>query len=447
MKKNDIHRLEITDVTREGMGVGRADGMAVFVRSALVGDTVDARIIKVRGSFCVAIADRLITPSPHRIEPRCAVSGRCGGCAFQHMDYAAELALKRRWVEDALRRVGGLSVPVAPVTPSDTERYRNKAQFPIGRDARGRVVTGFYRRGTHDIVPIDDCLIGDARAGEALAAVREYAERRGVTTYDEASGTGLLRHVCLRSSMSGGLLLVLVANGEELPHADELVSLLRERLPGLAGVVLNVNRSDTNVVMGERCVTLWGRDAIEETLCGISFFIGPRSFFQVNSRQAERLYGHVRDLCALTGEQTLVDLYCGVGAMGLVCAGGARSVLGVERVPEAVEEARACAVRNGVANAQFMCGDAGECASELAAGGAGADVVLLDPPRKGCSADTLDAVLSMSPGRVVYVSCDPATLARDLRVLCAGGYRALSCQPFDMFPRTGHVESVVLLTK
>ena len=454
LAKNDVVTLEITGTTHEGAGVGRFEGMAVFVPAAAQGDTVRARIVKVASSCAFARVEEIIAPAPSRVEPDCAFFGPCGGCVFRHISYEAELTAKQARVSDALRRIAGLSLEPLPILGAkQTDGYRNKAQYPVAQvlDEQGRpagIRAGFYAPRSHRVVGDGQCRLQPECFARALGAFGQWAAETRVRAYDETTGKGLLRHIYLRfAEGTGQLMACAVANGDALPAPERLVALLRAACPETASVVLNVNRARGNVILGARCVTLWGTDTITDRLCGLLIELSPLSFYQVNRAQAERLYGVAADFAGLTGRELLLDLYCGAGAIGLSMAGRAGRVVGVEVVPEAVENARRNAHRNGIRNAEFLCDAAGGAAKRLAAQGLRPDVVVVDPPRKGCDEPTIEAIAEMSPARVVYVSCDPATLARDLALLTARGYRARQAQPVDLFPRTAHVETVVRLEK
>lgn len=444
VEKGKIYRAVIEGCASSGAGVARVDGMAVFVREAIRGEVVDVLIEHVGRSAAWGRAAAVAEPSPARIVPDCPYYGQCGGCQFRHMRYEEELELKRARVEDALSRLGGVDLPVSVIHgAAEQTRYRNKVQFPVSPAA-----LGYYREGTHEVVAIEDCLLQPQADTLCLKAVKRWMERFGVPAYDERTGTGLVRHLYLRTNQAGEVLCCIVANGRSLPHAQILAQELRRDVPSLAGLVLSINTRKTNVVLGEEYRTLWGLDYLEETLCARRFRLSVPSFFQVNRAQTEVLYRRVVEFAGLTGSETVVELYCGIGTISLALAERAGQVLGVEVVPQAVEDARANAVRNGLGDkVRFFCGDAGELAARLEDEGVRPDVVVVDPPRKGLTPQVVDAVASMAPLRVVYVSCDPATLARDVKRFAQAEYLARRTEAVDLFPRTAHVESVVLLTK
>ncbi|MBR3553045.1 MAG: 23S rRNA (uracil(1939)-C(5))-methyltransferase RlmD [Clostridia bacterium] len=449
LKKNDNVELTVTALTAQGSGVGRYAGMAVFVDGAAVGDRLLVHIILVKASYAVGIIQKILTPSDTRIAPACPVFSQCGGCAYCHIRYDAELEAKRRRVEDALRRIGGLDISVpAILSPGETRRYRNKAQFPVGLSRNGRTEIGFYARRSHRIVDCRDCALQPAEFAPLLNVIARWAAECGVSIYDETTGRGALRHIYLRKGFATGQLMVcLVAATDRLPRLDMLCDRLTAENKNIVSILLNINPGRTNVVLGDRCVTIFGADAIEDELCGLRFRIAPQSFFQVNPAGAELLYRKAADFAALTGHETLLDLYCGTGTIGLSMAAKAKQVIGVEVIPEAIEDAKENAARNGITNARFFCADASGAAAALLQEGLRPDVVVLDPPRKGCSPDVIDAVAQMGPDRVVYVSCDPATLARDCKAFGEKDYHVSDTVAVDMFPRTVHVESVVKLIR
>ncbi len=445
-RKNDVLPLTIESIGLNGEGIAHLDGQVVFVAGGLPGEVCDTLILKAGRSAIWGKAVGHRTPSPDRLTPDCPQYPKCGGCQFRHMSYAAELESKRRRVEDAIRRVGGLDLPVSVILGAEnTERYRNKVQLPVAAGKDGPKI-GFFRARSHDVVNVEDCLLQPETASALAGAVRRWMAEYAVPAYDEKTHTGLVRHLFVRFSRTEAL-CCLVVNGQALPHERELVDALRSAAPELAGVVLSVNTRQTNVVLGRELRTLWGRDFLEDTLCGLTFRISVPSFYQVNRDQCEVLYGKAVELAGLTGKETVVDLYCGIGTISLAMARRAGRVIGAEIVPSAVDDARANARRNGITNAEFFCGDAADTAARLAVEGLRPDVICVDPPRKGLAPEVVDAIAQMAPQRVVYVSCDPATLARDLARFAALGYAAQTAVAVDMFPRTAHVETVVLLSK
>ena len=453
LQKNQILTLRIERLSSDGSGVAHsADGEAVFVPGTAPGDEARVRIVKDCGRYAFGILDKLLTPSPARIPVDCAVAGPCGGCSLRHLAYTAELRAKQESVLDAFRRIGGLEVPVLDILPSpEVDRYRNKVQFPVGVDKNGVPCIGFYAGRTHRIVPCPDCKLQPGVLNEIGNALCAFFAQQGIRPYDEQSGKGLVRHIFLRrGAHSGQIMVCLVCTRAKLPHAEQLCAALREQFPAISTILLNVNAKNTNVILGSENHILYGPGYIEDTLCGVPVRLGPLSFYQVNTLAAERLYGVAAQYAQLTSDDALLDLYCGMGTIGLSMADQCRELIGVEIVPEAIESAKANAARMGdavAAKSCFFCADAGQAATRLAAEGLHPDVVMLDPPRKGCDEATLSAVVRMAPRRVVYVSCNPATAARDAAWLEQNGYHAEKVQPVDLFPRTKHCEAVLLLTK
>ena len=453
LQKNQILTLRIERLSSDGSGVAHsADGEAVFVPGTAPGDEARVRIVKDCGRYAFGILDELLTPSPDRIPVDCPVAGPCGGCSLRHLDYAAELRAKQESVLDAFRRIGGLEVPVLDILPSpEVDRYRNKVQFPVGVDKNGVPCIGFYAGRTHRIVPCPDCKLQPSVLNEIGNALCAFFAQQGIRPYDEQSGKGLVRHIFLRrGAHSGQIMVCLVCTRAKLPHAEQLCTALRGQFPAISTILLNVNAKNTNVILGSENHILYGPGYIEDTLCGVPVRLGPLSFYQVNTLAAERLYGVAAQYAQLTPDDTLLDLYCGMGTIGLSMAEQCRELIGVEIVPEAIESAKANAARMGeavAAKSRFFCADAGQAATQLAAEGLHPDIVMLDPPRKGCDEATLSAVVRMAPRRVVYVSCNPATAARDAAWLEKNGYHTEKVQPVDLFPRTKHVECVVKLTR
>ncbi|WP_368182278.1 23S rRNA (uracil(1939)-C(5))-methyltransferase RlmD [Anaerotruncus rubiinfantis] len=448
LQKNQIIDLAVTDMTHEGSGVGHYEGMAVFVPASAVGDCLRVRILKVNKTHCFGKIEQVMSPSPDRVETDCPVSRRCGGCVFQHVSYAAQLRYKQHFVQSNLERIGGFSLLTEPIEPSpQIDGYRNKAQYPV-RMQKGKLAAGFFAPRTHEVIDCHSCLLQPPGFQGILESVLSFAEKYGVLAYDELSGQGLLRHVYLRcGQQSGEIMVCLVVNGSGLPHEKELVGTLRACNPSIVSILLNENTRNTNVILGQRTRLLYGKDHITDTLCGVRFDLSPHAFYQVNNPGAERLYGVAEEYASLTGEETVLDLYCGAGTIGLSLAGRCKQVIGVEIVAQAVENAASNAQKNGITNARFLCADAVQAAKRLAAEGVRPDVIILDPPRKGCEAALLDTVAGMSPQRIVMVSCNSATMARDCKILAGKGYTLVRCRPVDMFPHTAHVETVVLLSK
>ena len=442
LEKNRIYRAHIDGYSSEGLGIARIDGQVVFVHGAVRGETCDVLVMKVLKNAAFGKIAALAEPSPARRQPDCPYYGRCGGCDFRHMSYEEELWAKRARVQDALTRIGGAEVTVEEILGAEQPlHYRNKSIYPIS--PAGEV--GFYRARSHQVVHVEHCLIQKPEADALAQAVRDYIARFQVEPYNEATGRGLLRHLYVRTSCRGESLACLLVNGSRLPHEQELVDMLRAAAPGVCGVVLGENTRRGNAILGDRYRTLWGRDYLTDTLCGLELRLSVPSFYQVNHDQAQRLYEKALEYAGLTGRELAVDLYCGAGTITQVLARRARHVIGGEIVPEAIRDAEDSARRNGVENVEFLCGDASRLAAELRQRGLRPDVICVDPPRKGLAPDVVEAAASMEPERIVYVSCDPATLARDVARFAPLGYRPVRACAVDLFPGTAHVETVCLL--
>lgn len=447
MKKNDIVTLEITALTNEGNGVARHEGMAVFVPMTAAGDVVSCRIVKVLKSYAYARAEEIITPSPDRVENDCPVYAKCGGCSFRHISYGAELRAKEGFVRDAFGRIGGLSPVFMDICGSDSvDGYRNKLQIPVARDENGAAVCGFYSARSHRVVPVERCRLQPELFSEITAYIMRAAERLHISIYNEERHEGVLRHIFLRKGHYSGEICLCLVVRRKVPELSRLAVEVCGKFPQITGVVLNINPEKTNVILGDKEIVLRGKAAVSDTMCGVKVEISPQAFYQVNTPAAERLYAQAREFAEPKGK-TLLDLYCGAGTIGLSMAGEAARVIGAEIVPAAVENARQNALRSGFSNAEFICADAGEAAEALAKKGTSPDVIILDPPRKGCDEKTLSACAEMSPGRIVMISCNPATAARDCKRLSELGYIAETVRAFDLFPRTTHVECVVKLVK
>ncbi len=444
LEKNKVYRTTIEGYSSEGLGIARIDGQVVFVHRAVRGEVCDVLILKVLKNTAFGKVVGMEAPSEHRREPDCPCYGQCGGCDFRHMDYAEELEAKRQRVQDALTRLGGSSVQVEEILGArEPLHYRNKSQYPISPDGR----VGFYRARTHQVVEMDECLIQRPEADAAAEAVRAYIRTYHVRGYDEKTGKGLLRHLYVRTNTQGESLVCLLVNGKKLPHEQELVALIRRYVPGAVGVVLGENTRRGNTILGQRYRTLWGEDVLRDTLCGLQFRLSVPSFYQVNHDQAEVLYRRAVDYADLHGRELVLDLYCGAGTITQVMAQKAGKVIGAEIVPEAIEDAKVNATANGIANVEFFCGDASQIAAELAARQLRPDVICVDPPRKGLAADVVEAAAGMQPQRIVYVSCDPATMGRDVKRFAALGYQVRRATAVDLFPGTANIESVVLLSR
>ncbi len=447
MKKNDIVKIEISGVSHEGVGIGKLDGMAVFVRGAAIGDVVEAIIIKMAKNYAVGKLSRVISASKDRIENDCPAFPRCGGCVYRHISYSSEAALKRQRVADCLKRIGGIDFCPDETQCGQDWGYRNKAQYPVGGNA-SQLLVGFYANHSHRIISCTDCKLQPPVFEKVVNCVSEFLCEHSITPYDEKSGKGLVRHIYIRQgAVTKEMMVCLVINGKHLPHCDELVKALQVIVGDeLKTVVLNINTADTNVVMSTNCKPLYGDGCITDLLCGIKVRLNALSFYQVNHTMAERLYAKAAEFAGEGG--TLIDLYCGAGTIGLSMANRFDRVVGVEVIPEAVEDAKFNAAENGIENAQFICGDAYEAAKQLHDEDIKPDVVIVDPPRKGLEEGLPRHIAeNMAPKRVVYVSCDPATMARDLKAFEECGYKLTKAVPFDLFPRTAHIETVALLNK
>ena len=444
LAKNQEHTVTIEGYGEGGMGVARIDGRVVFVHGALRGEKCRVLILKTLKSVAFAKVLEVLEPSSERMESDCPYFPRCGGCTYRHIRYEEELRLKKQRVQDNLSRIGGSDVTVEEILGAqDTLRYRNKAQYPVSKDG----AVGFYRARTHEVIEFEHSLLVRPEADAAAEALRDYMQSCHVAGYDEKTGRGLIRHLYVRSNAAGESLICVLVNGDKLPKEDRLVALLRDACPKCTGIVLGTNTKKGNVILGDRYRTLWGSDRLEDTLCGKTFKLSVPSFYQVNRAQAERLYAKTIEFADLTGQETVLDLYCGAGTITLALSDHAKKVLGAEIVPEAIDDARENAARNGVKNAEFFCGDASDVAKKLARENLRPDVITVDPPRKGLAADVVESIAEMQPGRVVYVSCDSATMARDVKRLADLGYTARRACAVDMFPRADHVETVVLLSK
>ena len=444
LAKNQEHTVTIEGYGEGGMGVARIDGRVVFVHGALRGEKCRVLILKTLKSVAFAKVLEVLEPSSERMESDCPYFPRCGGCTYRHIRYEEELRLKKQRVQDNLSRIGGSDVTVEEILGAqDTLRYRNKAQYPVSKDG----AVGFYRARTHEVIECEHCLLVRPEADAAAEALREYMQSCRVAGYDEKTGRGLIRHLYVRSNAAGESLICVLVNGDKLPKEDRFVALLRDACPKCTGIVLGTNTKKGNVILGDRYRTLWESDRLEDTLCGKTFRLSVPSFYQVNRAQAERLYAKTIEFAGLTGQETVLDLYCGAGTITLALSDHAKKVLGAEIVPEAIDDARENAARNGVKNAEFFCGDASDVAKKLARENLRPDVITVDPPRKGLAADVVESIAEMQPGCVVYVSCDSATMARDVKRLADLGYTARRACAVDMFPRADHVETICLLSK
>lgn len=448
LSKNQDIELTVTGITAEGSGVGHYDGIAVFVPNTAVNDVIECHIIKTKKNYAIGKIKNIIKASKDRIISDCGVFSKCGGCAFRHIDYAAECKMKEQRVYDAFLRIGHLEVALEPISGAgNTNRYRNKAQFPVRQDKNG-IHTGFFAANSHRVIDCKDCLLQPKEFSKILKVFESWIKKYNITVYNEETHKGLLRHIYIRKAFGTNQIMVCpVINGHSLPKKDELISELLKCTDNIMSIALNENTNDSNVILGRVTKTLWGNDFIEDILCGIKVRISPLSFYQVNREQAEVLYKKAAEYANLGKTETLLDLYCGAGTIGLSMAEKAEKVIGVEIIPEAVEDAKINAEINGIENAEFICGDAPEAAKILKERNIKPDVIIVDPPRKGCAEDLLETISQMNPKRLVYVSCDPATLARDCKILKEKGYEIQKAAPVDMFPRTSHVETVVLMSR
>lgn len=443
LEKGSVYTAVIDGYSSEGLGIARVNGAVVFVPHAVRGEEIDLRITKVMKTSCTGEIVKIHNPSPERMEPECPYAGKCGGCAYRHLTYPEELWTKRQRVQDALTRIGGLDLTVEEILGAkNPEHYRNKSQYPVGADGS----IGFFQARTHKVVPIRRCLIQTEAADRTAQAVGEWMRRYKISAYDETTGKGLVRHVCVRVNRKGESLCCVVVNGNKVPREPELAAYVTVAVPHTVGVLLNSNTRRGNVVLGDKYRTLFGRNYLMDTLCGLEFKLSMPSFYQVNRDQAEVLYGKALKFAGLTGNETVLDLYCGIGTITLCLAKAAKRVIGAEIVPPAIRDAKENALRNHIENAEFFCGDAADIAAKLESDGLRPDVVTVDPPRKGLAPEVIASVAAMGPEKVVYVSCDPATLGRDVKIFREFGYEAKRAAAVDMFPGTAHVETVVLLS-
>lgn len=469
-KKDDLLTVEITDIGNDGEGIGKIDGYTLFIKDAVIGDKVKAKIMKAKKNYAYAHLEEVITPSKDRVKPRCTIARQCGGCQIQNMSYESQLRFKQNKVRNNIIRLGGFdeafvnSIMEPIIGMDDPFAYRNKAQFPVGKDKNGKIVTGFYAGHSHNIIPNTDCMIGVSDNKAILETIISHMEKYHIEPYDEVSGKGLVRHVLIRKGFVSGQLMVCIVinyknkNNTEsiyIKNQDELISKLSS-IDGMTSISVSINTEKTNVIMGTEIHTIWGQDTIKDTLCGLEFNISPLSFYQVNPVQTEKLYGQAIEYAGLTGNETVWDLYCGIGTITLSMSKKAKQVYGVEIIPQAIDDANDNAARNNISNAKFYVGKAEEVLPDFyekesekdsSSNALHPDVIVVDPPRKGCDQMCLDTMLKMAPNRIVYVSCDSATLARDLRILCDGGYKLEHVRPCDMFPMSVHVETVVLMSR
>ena len=449
VKQGDNIVMQISGLGSSGEGVGKYEGFTVFVKGALPEEEVRVKITLVKKSYAIGELQEVVKPSAERIEPACPVYKECGGCQLQHLSYKGQLECKREQVQAALDRIGHLDIEVMPVLgANDPWNYRNKMQFPAAMNAEGELQIGCYATATHSVIDTDACMISKEANNAIMKTVRTWMKHYNISAYDEKTGKGLVRHIMGRVGVhSGEVMAVIITSGYDIPHRGVLIEWLKRHVPGLVSVVQNINKKQTNVVMGSKTRVLYGAEAIKDSLGSLSFNISAQAFFQVNSEQAEKLYNKALEFAALGGKETVVDVYCGTGTISLYLARHAKQVYGIEIVAPAIENAKKNAEENKCSNAEFICGDAAVELPKLLAGGVRPDVVVVDPPRAGCEQKVLAAIAEVQPERVVYVSCNPASLARDLAFMNEHGYKALVAQPVDMFPMTSHVETVCLLSK
>ncbi len=445
-KKNDIFHVTIEDMSETGEGIGKTDGFTWFIKDTVIGDEIEAKVMKTKKSYGFARLEKIVVPSPARVNPLCPVARQCGGCQLQAMSYEEQLKFKERKIYNNLTRIGGLSeVPMEPIMGmEDPWRYRNKAQFPWGVNKEGKIITGFYAGRTHSIIENEDCLLGIEENQVILKKIREHMEKYQIQPYEEESHRGLMRHTLIRKGFQTGEIMVCqVINGKKLPYSEALVESLLE-VPGMTSISVNYNQERTNVILGEKIENLYGPGYITDFIGDVKYQISPLSFYQVNPVQTEKLYGTALEYAGLTGDETVWDLYCGIGTISLFLAQKAKKAYGVEIVPQAIDDAKENARINGIENVEFFVGKVEEVLpQQYEKNKIYADVIVVDPPRKGCDQVCLDTIVKMAPKRVVYVSCDSATLARDLKYLGEKGYEVVKVRGCDMFPATGHVESVI----
>lgn len=449
LEKNQCFTAEITDLTAEGNGVCRIENIAVFVPATAVGDVIRLKIVKVLKNYAFGIAEEIISPSEDRICSDCDVSKKCGGCIFRHISYEAECKVKDGIVKNAFTRLGGLFPEFEPFMGCDeTSRYRNKAQYPLAYSADGRAVCGFYAPRSHRVVPIDDCALQPKIFSEIIETVLDFINEHNIPLYNEEQHSGILRHVYMRKGAhSDEIMLCLVVRRNISAELMPLCRIISEKFSSVKSIVMNINPDKTNVILGKKCVTLFGSDCISDTMCGNEIEISPLSFYQVNTIQAERLYAKALEYASPDSESIIADLYCGAGTIGLSMARKAQKIIGVEIIPQAIENAKKNALRNNISNAEFYCGDAGKVFAQLRNNGCAPDIIVVDPPRKGCSQEALEVIAEAEPEKIVMISCNPATAARDAKWLSEHGYIPVKVCGVDMFPRTGHAEAVVLFER
>lgn len=447
MKKNDIIKLKIDSITNEGNGVGRCDGMAVFVPFTAIGDEINCRIVKMKKTYAYGIIERIITPSKNRIPAECSTYKKCGGCSFRHLNYEAELSAKQGFVQDSFERIGKLSIDFDDILGcEETLHYRNKAQYPVC-EKDGRLECGFYSKRSHRVVDNKECLLQPEIFNRIADFTVKLLGNNGFRAYNEETGKGQIRHIYIRQGFHTKEIMLCIVATKRDNRFKNISEEISKEFSEINSIVLNINPDKTNVILGKRNEVLLGKEYITDIMCGNKVRISPHSFYQINTVQAEKLYGIIKKYADLKGRETILDLYCGIGTIGFSLAGNVKKLIGVEIIPDAVENAKLNAKLNGIKNAEFICGDAGEVANMLIERGETPDIIIADPVRKGCDSVSLNAMLKMSPKKIIMVSCNPSTAARDIRYLCENGYEAVKGQAVDMFPRTVHVETVVLMSR
>jgi len=449
LSKNQIVQLTITDITAEGNGVGRYDNTVIFVPMTAIGDIINCKIVKVLKSYCFGIIDSFIVHSNDRVTPDCEVFSKCGGCTFRHINYDAELKLKEKWVSDVFQRIGNISTEVLPIIPcDDRDHYRNKAQYPVGIDKDGKAICGFYAKRSHRIIQYTECSLQPKLFSNIVDFIINYVNTSNITPYDETSNKGDLRHIYIRQGYhSKEVMVCLVCTSNISKKLKPLTALLLDHFKEISSIILNINSKNTNVILADKNITLYGNGYISDTMCGNKIDLSPMAFYQVNTHQAETLYSIAKEFAQVSKDDILLDLYCGTGTIGLSMAKDVKNLIGVDIVPQSIENAKANANQNGIYNTKFFCGDAGEIASQLAKDGLSPDIITVDPARKGCDGLAINTIVSMNPKRIVMISCNPATASRDCKEFENLGYKVIKVQPVDMFPCTAHVECVVLMSR
>lgn len=447
MRKNEFIEISITDITAEGNGVGHYEGMAVFVPETAVGDVIEAKVVKVLKNYSYAIINRIITPSPDRISPDCPYFPKCGGCSFRHISYDAELKAKEKFVRDAFTRIGKINCEFEPILGCTyPDGYRNKAQYPVSFSKDGTITCGFYAKRSHRIIGGSKCRLLPDEICTIAEYITDYCNKNHISAYDESTHKGVLRHIYIRKAPRTGEIMVCLIT-TKLQDFSCLCTELTDKFKSIKSIALNINSDNTNVILGKKTKILWGKPEITDILCGITIKIAPEAFYQVNSPQAEKLYSIAEEFADLHGTENLLDLYCGTGTIGLSMADSVRHLTGIELIPQAIENARKNALHNHIHNADFICADTDSLKSIVTDNGLHSDVILLDPPRKGCTPTTLDTITQITPDKIVMISCNPASAARDCAYLSNLGFQTIRIKPVDMFPRTGHVECVVLMSR